>query len=280
MAGCGSDSRLRLLLASIGHLTARARAHSVALASNARRRGYAAALSPARAPPHTPGHWAGRVLSSALAVRARGAAGGRSSQPGLRCLAGSGLSRRLAPPPAPANVCSCLRWRAGGVRRLTAAEGGLPSAPPAVGRVPPAPCGLLAAPLPARGGGVPPPAPSIPCGAGRGNVAAKAGQARPGQVGRLRCSGAPFRAARPSPCGAHSVRPCPAPPPRRLRRWCSRPRPPHCVGLMGVRGRLACARPLCGRACVAAASPSPPAASEPGLSAGGSLACAPSGGLS
>lgn len=140
MAGCGSDTRLRLLLASIGHLTARARAHSVALVSNARRRGYAAALSPARAPPHTPGHWAGRVLSSALAVRARGAAGGRSSQPGRRCLAGSGLSRRLAPPPAPANVYSCLRWRAGGgFRRLLAAERGLPSAPPAVGRVPPAP---------------------------------------------------------------------------------------------------------------------------------------------
>lgn len=62
LAGSGSDTRLRLLLASIGHLIARARAHSVAVAVNARRRGYAAALSPPPAPPHTPGHGLGSCL--------------------------------------------------------------------------------------------------------------------------------------------------------------------------------------------------------------------------
>lgn len=59
---------------------------------------------------------------------------------------------------------------------------------------------------------------------------------RPGQVGPLRCSGAPFRAARPSTFGARSARPCPAPPPRRLRRRCSgAARPPRCGGCGAVR---------------------------------------------
>ena len=99
---------------------------------------------------------------------------------------------------------------------------------------------------------------------------------RPGQVGRLRCSGAPLRNARPSPCGAACSGPCVAPPPRRLRRRCSgAARPPLCGGCGAVRpsgpSRLR-------RSGVAAASPSPPAAAEPGLSAGGSLACGPSPG--
>lgn len=79
MAGSGSDTRLRLLLAFIGHLTARARAHSVAVAVNARRRGYAAALSPPPAPPHTPGHWAGLLPALACWGVPPPAGGGRGA---------------------------------------------------------------------------------------------------------------------------------------------------------------------------------------------------------
>lgn len=111
---------------------------------------------------------------------------------------------------------------------------GLPSAPPSVGRGPPAPSACGPHPCPPCAAAVPPPARPA-CGS-PGNVAAKAGQARPGQVGRLRCSGAPFRAARPSTFGARSARPCPAPPPRRSRRRCSgAARPPQCGGYGAVR---------------------------------------------
>lgn len=134
-----------------------------------------------------------------------------------------------------------------------AAVVGAPVRPSGPSLPPPAACGPL--PLPTLGGWSPPAPPA--CG-GRGNVAAKAGQARPGQVGRLRCSGAPFRNARPSPCGAACSGPCVAPPPRRSRRRCSgAARPPLCGGCGAVRpsgpARLR-------RAGVAAASPSPPTA--------------------
>ena len=78
------------------------------------------------------------------------------------------------------------------------AYGGGGGSRPALWAVPPAPSGLRAAPLPALGGWSPP-APARPSGPSRGNVRPKAGQARPGQGGPLRCSGAPFRKARPSP---------------------------------------------------------------------------------
>lgn len=79
---------------------------------------------------------------------------------------------------------------------------------------------------------------------------------RPGQVGPLRCSGAPFRAARPSTFGARSARPCPAPPPRRSRRRCSgAARPPRCGGYGAVRP----SGPV-GGASASLASPATPAA--------------------
>lgn len=140
----------------------------------------------------------------------------------------------------------------------SAACGPLPCPPWAAGRRPPRP-GPLGRP------GVMWRPRSGPCGP------------RPGQVGRLRCSGAPLRNARPSPCGAACSGPCVAPPPRRLRRRCSgAARPPLCGSCGAVRpsgpSRLR-------RSGVAAASPSPPTAAEPGLSAGGSLACGPLRGL-
>lgn len=48
-----------------------------------------------------------------------------------------------------------------------------------------------------------------------------------------RCSGAPPRAARPSPLRGPLRGPCPAPPPRRSRRRCSGPPRPHSWGLLG-----------------------------------------------
>ena len=62
------------------------------------------------------------------------------------------------------------------------------------------PSGLRADTLPTLCGGGAAARPVTALQAVTGNVAAKAAPAaRPGQVGRLRCSGAPFRAARPSP---------------------------------------------------------------------------------
>ena len=81
--------------------------------------------------------------------------------------------------------------------RIAPRERGSRPWPGAPGRVPPAPPACGPTPCPPCAAAVPPPARPA-CGS-PGNVAAKAGQARPGQVGRLRCSGAPFRAARPSP---------------------------------------------------------------------------------
>ena len=81
--------------------------------------------------------------------------------------------------------------------RIAPRERGSRPWPGAPGHVPPAPPACGPTPCPPCAAAVPPPARPA-CGS-PGNVAAKAGQARPGQVGRLRCSGAPFRAARPSP---------------------------------------------------------------------------------
>ena len=72
--------------------------------------------------------------------------------------------------------------------------------PGAPGRVPPAPPACGPTPCPPCAAAVPPPAPSRPCRPCRVMWRPRPRlSARPGQVGRLRCSGAPFRAARPSP---------------------------------------------------------------------------------
>lgn len=119
---------------------------------------------------------------------------------------------------------------------LAAWRKGLPSVARCAGPRPTRPSGLRADTLPTLCGGGAAARPVTALQAVPGNVAAKAGQARPGQVGRLRCSGAPFRAARPSTFGARSARPCPAPPPRRSRRRCSgAARPPRCGGYGAVR---------------------------------------------
>lgn len=137
--------------------------------------------------------------------------------------------------------------------RIAAKERGLPSAPPSVGRGPPAPSACGPHPCPPCAAAVPPPA--RPAYGSPGNVAAKAAPtARPGQVGRLRCSGAPFRKARPrqAACGG----PCFAPPPRRSRRRCSgAARPPRCGGCGAVRP----SGPV-GGASASLASPATPAA--------------------
>ena len=58
----------------------------------------------------------------------------------------------------------------------------------------------------------------------------------PVKLGRSRCTGAPLRNARPSPCGAACSGPCIAPPPCRLRRRCSgAARPPQSGGCGAVR---------------------------------------------
>lgn len=82
-----------------------------------------------------------------------------------------------------------------------------------------------------------PPAPPA-CG-GRGYVAAGRRLRRlrsaplRGLPAASRCSGAPPRAARPSPLRGPLRGPCPAPPPRRSRRRCSGPPRPHSWGLLG-----------------------------------------------
>ena len=73
---------------------------------------------------------------------------------------------------------------------------------PALWAVPPAPSGQRAAPLPTLGG-VPPPAPSIPLRGLAGVMCGpRPGKPGPVKLGRSRCTGAPLRNARPSPCGA------------------------------------------------------------------------------
>ena len=122
--------------------------------------------------------------------------------------------------------------------RIAARGEGAPVRGPFGGPRPTRPSGLRADTLPTLcGGGAAARPVQPPAGSGRGNVAAKAAPAaRPGQVGRLRCSGAPFRKARPSPCGAAFSGPCFAPPPRRLRRRCSgAARPPQSGGCGAVR---------------------------------------------
>lgn len=113
---------------------------------------------------------------------------------------------------------------------------GLPSASRLrAGHVPPAPPACGPTPCPPCAAAVPPPAPSSPCGSGRGNVAAKAAPvARPGQVGRQ-----PLRGGTPPQCkakplwGGPKARPCIAPPPHRLRRRCSGAARPPLVGALG-----------------------------------------------
>lgn len=129
-----------------------------------------------------------------------------------------------------------------GLVLLTARQGdaspagwwGLPSAPS--GRVPPAPSGLRAA-TPAHPGrlGRRPPRPPAAVGVMWRLVAACGGSGlRPsGLPAASRCSGAPPRAARPSPLRGPLRGPCPAPPPRRSRRRCSGPPRPHSWGLLG-----------------------------------------------
>ena len=96
-----------------------------------------------------------------------------------------------------------------------------------------------------------------------------------GQASRLRCSGAPLRAARPSPCGARSARPCPAPPPRRSRRRCSgAARPTQSGGCGAVRPSGPALR-----AGVAAAAPRGVPAAKPGPRASGRSSAAPLRGL-
>lgn len=115
------------------------------------------------------------------------------------------------------------------------AYGGGGGSRPALWAVPPAPSGLRAAPLPALGGWSPPAPPAY---GGRGNVAAKAGPCGPvpvklaASVARGHLSAKQGQARK----RAHFVRPCFAPPPRRLRRRCSgAARPPLCGGCGAVR---------------------------------------------
>ena len=123
-------------------------------------------------------------------------------------------------------------------RRGPPPAGGGGGSRPALWAVPPAPSGLRAAPLPTLGGGVPPPAPSSPCGSGRGNVRPKAGPLRAparsswaAAVARGHPSAMQGQAPAGPLCG-----PCIAPPPCRLRRRCSgAARPPLCGGCGAVR---------------------------------------------
>ena len=76
---------------------------------------------------------------------------------------------------------------------------GAPVRPSGPSLPPPAACGPL--PCPPWAAGRRPPRPPAAVGVMCGPRPGPCGP-RPGQVGPLRCSGAPFRKARPSPCGA------------------------------------------------------------------------------
>lgn len=111
---------------------------------------------------------------------------------------------------------------------------GLPSAPPSVGRVPPAPSPCGAHPCPPCAAAVPPPARPA-CGS-PGNVAAgrRLRRLRPSQPPAV-ARGHPVRPQGQAPAGPLRG-PCPRPAPRRLRRWCSgAARPPRCGGCGAVR---------------------------------------------
>lgn len=173
LAGSGSDSRQRLLLASIGHLTARARAHSVAVAVNARRRGYAAALSP---PPSSSPHarplgWApacaGVLGGSAACWRRKGGSRPRPLRWGAShpppaacwphpCPPGASACRR-PPRPSPAGLAGVM-WRPrpgepGPVKLAASVARGHPSAPQGQAPAGRTPCGLAPL-LPLAGCGV------------------------------------------------------------------------------------------------------------------------------
>lgn len=113
-----------------------------------------------------------------------------------------------------------------------------------------APCGLRASPLPARGGGWPPPAPSIPCGSGRGIVAAgrRLRRLRSARLRRLpaasRSAGHPCPPQGQAPAGRTPCGLAPVTARARLRRRCSgAARPPLCGGCGAVR---ASGPPACG----------------------------------
>ena len=76
---------------------------------------------------------------------------------------------------------------------------------------------------------------------------------------------------------AHSVRPCPGHSPRSVAALVHPPAPAPLCGADG-RARASGLRPPAARSGLRSRrQPLPPTAAEPGLSAGGSLACAPSG---
>lgn len=149
---------------------------------------------------------------------------------------------------------------------------GLPSAAPSVGRVPPAPTACGPSPCPPCAAAVPPPAPSRPCRPCRVMWRPRPRLWRvPAKLAASRCSGAPFRKARPrqAACGG----PCFAPPPRRLRRRCSgAARPPRSGGCGAVRA----SGPV-GGASASLASPATPAAQAVPLGSACALAARRSG---
>lgn len=100
---------------------------------------------------------------------------------------------------------------------------------------PPAACGPLPCPPWAAGRRPPRPAPAGLAGVMWRPRPAPWGPG-PVKLAASRCTGAPLRKARPSPCGAACSGPCFAPPPCRLRRRCSgAARPPLCGGCGAVR---------------------------------------------
>lgn len=208
----------------------------------------------------------GRAFCALWAQSRRAAAhsgGPRPSRPAsasLRPRSGRGLS---GGPRGPGLGPALPTRRPRGLVLRTARQGdaspagwwGLPSAPS--GRVPPAPqrpAGRY--PCPPWAAWAPPAPPA--CG-GRGYVAAGRRLRRlrsaplRGLPAASRCSGAPPRAARPSPLRGPLRGPCPAPPPRRSRRRCSGPPRPHSWGLLGRcgpparEGQATASRPAFGR---------------------------------
>ena len=140
------------------------------------------------------------------------------------------------------------------------------------GRVPPAPPACGPTPCPPCAAAVPPPAPSRPCRPCRVMWRPRPRLWRvPAKLAASRCSGAPFRKARPrqAACGG----PCFAPPPRRLRRRCSgAARPPRSGGCGAVRA----SGPV-GGASASLASPATPAAQAVPLGSACALAARRSG---